>query len=96
LIAIRFFTELYYGRRSRILNKTLQNKESDNEKFSDVFGRTFCNPLGEKSNVKMGKAGGGGRFGVERQKRTAKMVRFGVTFLQISFRAFAPYGSASP
>jgi hypothetical protein len=47
------------------LNKTLENKEHDNGKCSEMFGRTFCNAWGEKSNVKMGKTEGGGLDGVE-------------------------------
>jgi hypothetical protein len=40
--------------------ETLQNKEHDDGKLSKMFGRAFGNAFGEKSNVKMGKRGGGG------------------------------------
>jgi hypothetical protein len=45
--------------------ETLKNKENGYGKFNDLFGRAFCVPFGEKSNVKMGrlrKDGGGGSF----------------------------------
>jgi hypothetical protein len=45
--------------------KTLENKENDDGKFSYLFGRAFCNVFGEKSNVKMGKSGGGGQYVIE-------------------------------
>jgi hypothetical protein len=32
-------------------------------KFTEQFGKKFC----EKSNVKMGKRGGGGQYGVKRK-----------------------------
>jgi hypothetical protein len=41
-------------------DETLKNKEHDDEKFSDVFGRAFRDIMGELPNVKMDKAGGGG------------------------------------
>jgi hypothetical protein len=47
-------------------SKTLENKENDNEKSSYLFGRIFGNISCEKPNVKMGKRGGGGHYGVER------------------------------
>jgi hypothetical protein len=41
-------------------NETLY-KELNNEKLSYMFGRIFRHVFGEKSNVKMGKSGGGGQ-----------------------------------
>jgi hypothetical protein len=42
-------------------DKTLY-KEHDNEKLCYMFGWIFCYVFGEKSNVKMGKRGGGGQY----------------------------------
>jgi hypothetical protein len=36
------------------------NKEHNDEKFSEMFGRFFCSIVCKKPNVKMGKTGGGG------------------------------------
>jgi hypothetical protein len=47
-------------------------------------GRIFRDIIGEKSNVKMGKEGGGGSFVEERQEERIKLVGFSTFFSQNS------------
>jgi hypothetical protein len=66
---IRIFCRVVFRRAYRnCFGKTLENKENDNGKLNEMFGRNFDNFFGEKSNVKPGKlrkAGGGGLVGVK-------------------------------
>jgi hypothetical protein len=50
----------------------------------DRVGRIFRDVIGEKSNVKMGKEGGGGAFVEERKEERIKLVGFSTVFPQNS------------
>jgi hypothetical protein len=60
-----------------------------------MCGRIFRNIMGEKSNVKMGKEGGGGRFGVGREEKIVKKVGFPAVFPQNSPLLPTLYSSVS-
>jgi hypothetical protein len=59
-----------------------------------MCGRIFRDVIGEKSNVKMGKEGGGGSFVEERQEERVELVGFSTVFPQNSPLFPTLYGSA--
>jgi hypothetical protein len=60
----------------------------------DRVGRIFRNVIGGKSNVKMGKEGGGGSFVEGRQEERIKLVGFSTVFPQNSPLLPTLYGLA--
>jgi hypothetical protein len=59
-----FFAVLFAVMFRDYFGKTLDNKEHDDGKFSEMWGLFFGVNFREKPNVKMGKTGGGGLSGM--------------------------------
>ncbi|MDR0704424.1 MAG: DUF1559 domain-containing protein [Planctomycetaceae bacterium] len=58
-----FFYRAVCGKRIAMISVTLENKENNNGKCSEMFGWFFGDVSCEKPNVKMGKTGGAGYSG---------------------------------
>jgi hypothetical protein len=59
---LRFFAVLCCSGWNAGISKNFVNKELNNEKFCRKRFGKFSEKLGGKSNVKMGKRGGGGQY----------------------------------